>query len=664
MMTSNLSLRTTVLVIAILFSGILIPYTAFASPIFETDSAETGNSYFETEQSITNPLYFHWTPDNEPSKVSNLDVVVYDETETFVIFTDFSNANGNRNIFLSFTNSSIANVTNGFFVDLHNSTQTVMLNENGFDVETFIGSGIQVDANLCHEATEPKISVTDTHVFVIWRDNDQSASCGSTGSVNSIAAVAIPKSSFADISSTAFFNTFTTRPAYFSSGTSLPTSTTLSLAANGTNAFITWENTTSVNFIPFSGTTYVTGGDTGAGFGTDIKLDDSPSANNPDVVADGTNVFVAWENSADKNIKLKTSSNSGVSFDATATDISGTASELSTNPKLAEDDGIVHISWLEDVSGAQQLFVASSGNSYLPVGVSTVSGSSTATSHQIIAAGASVFTVWEDNIDGGPVNEVLFSNSTNYGKTFGTPINLSNSTGDSVLPQISGNSTNVNIVWRDNTFLPLVISSNAGEDTDGQVWFKSYNVTSKSASGLQVISEATNKTKNTFYSDIKNTFVSYPAPIPKISSFAGVVIAVWNPNPTRASGDFGLSTWEGSMKVALTSNVDISFDRTEYLDPRNATITVVDTSKSDTVNIDLRHREGPFVEYTLVEEGSTGIFSNTFALFNSTFGGTTGDIFTANYTTSGSSITTQAKLQETRILDIQLEFSSMILVML
>ncbi len=88
-MTSNLSLRTTVLVVSILLSGILIPYTAFASPIFETDTQATGNSFFGPEQSITTPLWFDFATDNEKPQISNLDVVVYDENEVFVIFTNF-----------------------------------------------------------------------------------------------------------------------------------------------------------------------------------------------------------------------------------------------------------------------------------------------------------------------------------------------------------------------------------------------------------------------------------------------------------------------------------------------------------------------------------------------------------------------------------------------
>jgi len=45
-MISHLSLKTTVLVVSILLSGILIPIGVFASPIFETLTAETVETSF------------------------------------------------------------------------------------------------------------------------------------------------------------------------------------------------------------------------------------------------------------------------------------------------------------------------------------------------------------------------------------------------------------------------------------------------------------------------------------------------------------------------------------------------------------------------------------------------------------------------------------------
>jgi len=667
-MISNLSLRTTVLVVSILISGILIPIGIFASPIFETETAETGNSFFEPEQSISNPLYLIQVA-NFPgdgvieSQISNLDVVVYDTSEVYLVYLDVSL--GVTNVFLTITNSSITNGTSGqpYFVDSFNSTTTIQLNENDWD--NFVSGG----PFICNSATQPKIAVTDSHVFVAWNDIASTAAAGSCPSPDPssrrIAAIAIPKGSFDDLT-TAFFNPVSTTPAYFDTGDDLPVS--FSIAANGTNAYIAWENATdnSVNIITFDGAGYFAS-PANDDFNTPFNFGVSTSSPlNPVIVADGTNVFVAWQNgtAGDKNIRLVNSTDSGGTF-GDIRDVSGTPSANSIQPKLAEDGGIVHVSWQESVSGASQLFVASSGNSYSPVAASTISGTSTVAAQQIIADGVNVFNVWQETIDGGPSTEILFSRSSDSGVTFDTPINLSTSSGDSVLPKISGNSTLVNVVWRDDTFLP----SNTFGTTpkvDGQVWFKSYNVTSGTLSGLQVISESTNRTSNTFFADnTVNTFptITNPTPIPNISSAGEVVVAVWNPDPSLASTfPTHSQTWEGSMKAASTSKIDISFNSTEYLSPRNATITVVDPSQASagTVNVNVLGTSMTTKSTVVLTEGTTlGTFSAEIELYDSTFKGALGDIFTANYTTTSSGdITTQAMIQETRILDFLTENDS------
>lgn len=661
-MSSNFSLKITVLVAAVLISGVLVPYTVSASPIFETDTAETGNSFFETEQSITNPLYLTTVTGNpaanlEQATISNLDVVVYDDTEVFMVFQD-SHAAIN-NVFLSYTNSSIVNgtSTNGFFVDTLNSTQTVMLNENSFYVPNPAQFNIPLSFTVCNGASSPKIAVTDSHVFVAWIDQRVTSDCGGNAvEKDQIATIAIPKSNFDDLT-TAFFNPHTaasgTSPAYHVTTDTVPSS--FSIAASGSTAYIAWENPTdtSINLIPFDGAAYVAS--TG-GFGTNKNFGVSASTPlNPDVVSDGTDVYVVWQNATagDKNIKLATSSDSGVTFGAPA-NISGTNSVASTAPKLTEDGGIVHVSWRETVSTDQRIYAASSGNAYSPVDVSANSG--TATGQQIIADGTNVFAVWQEaNIGLKKINEVLFSRSTDSGVSFGTPIDLSDSSGNSQIPQISGNSTHVNVVWRDNTFLPSNTYGTAPK-VDGQVWLKSSSDSGVSFGGLQVISESTDRTTNTFYSDRNsNEIVTNPAPIPKISSFAGVVVAVWNPDPSR-TGDFANELkWEGSMKAALTSKVDISFNSTEYLSPRNATITVVDLSQTGlgpiSANV-LGDSMATKSSVSLTETAVSGTFSGEVELYDSTFKGERGDIFTANYTTaSGADITTQAKIQETRTLD-------------
>ena len=58
--------------------------------------------------------------------------------------------------------------------------------------------------------------------------------------------------------------------------------------------------------------------------------------------------------------------------------------------------------------------------------------------------------MWTDKTAGN--NEILFKRSTDGGTTFSdTPINLSNSPGDSGRPQIAVSGSNVYVVWEDRT---------------------------------------------------------------------------------------------------------------------------------------------------------------------------------------------------------------------
>ena len=48
-------------------------------------------------------------------------------------------------------------------------------------------------------------------------------------------------------------------------------------------------------------------------------------------------------------------------------------------------------------------------------------------------------------------NDIFFAASNNNGTSFGTPINLSNNTGDSAIPQIAAIGNNVYVTWIDDT---------------------------------------------------------------------------------------------------------------------------------------------------------------------------------------------------------------------
>lgn len=635
-MPFNFSLSQ-LLVISVLILIVVVPVGLYASPIFKTDTTDvTGGSFqFEPEQS--------WTGIGTSGlgKIHSTDVVVFDGGSLQEIYIPFIESKSSSVAYLAYTdNLQLSSVNSPYYIKFSNITQVIEMSE-------FIPP-----TTVCNIPSNPKVAVTTSHVFMSWVDQADPDCSGGNDSTErtSIAMVAIAKSKFTNIGTggEAFFNHVSTKPAYFNTGTNAAAQTpsSYSITADGTNAYITWENKTdtTVNFVPFDGAAYIAAtGD----FGTNIILGSSTSKNPDVIVDDSSNIHVAWHNegAGDLNVQLATSTNSGVDF--TTQSITSTNTVSSTSVQLAKSGTIVYVSWTEGVD-PNQLFVASSASnpSYTPVAVSTNQG--TSTGQQIYAAGTKVYIVWQDTIDAATSDshDILFSKSTDSGSSFlTTSINLSQNSGNSIFPKISGNATHVNVVWRDNTFAPR----NAVTEIDGEVWFKSSSDSGASFGGLQVISEGT--TDKTITDT--NTIEVAPVPIPNISSSDEIIVAVWNPDPDDDIVK-SLSDAAASLKTAVPSIIDISFNSTEYLSPRIATITVVDSGQNNagSVSIDVLGDSMTVKSSPTLTEGPIGTFTGEIELYDATYKGELGDVFLANYTDgSGSTITTEAMITETRILD-------------
>ncbi len=77
-------------------------------------------------------------------------------------------------------------------------------------------------------------------------------------------------------------------------------------------------------------------------------------------------------------------------------------------------------------------------------------------------SGNSIYVTWWDNKTGN--NEVFFSRSTDNGKTFDTPINLSNAKGASADSQIATAQNSVYVTWWDNKTGVWEVFSRASTD--------------------------------------------------------------------------------------------------------------------------------------------------------------------------------------------------------
>ena len=113
---------------------------------------------------------------------------------------------------------------------------------------------------------------------------------------------------------------------------------------------------------------------------------------------------------------------------------------------------------IDDTPGNNDIFFAVSNNNGTsfgtPINLSNNTGNSVIP--QIAASGNNVYVTWIDNTPGNI--DIFFAVSNNNGTSFGTPINLSNNTGFSFNPQIAASGNNVYVTWM-ITLLATMISS-------------------------------------------------------------------------------------------------------------------------------------------------------------------------------------------------------------
>lgn len=616
----NKILFSTVLSLMI-FSGTIISYHAFASPIFETDTTVTGAGNFLPEQSIT--INF--------DSVVDMDVAV-DGVGVHTIWIDGA-AGQLSSLFYQYTDDVTFEPATGdpYFVDI-------------FGILGFPPSPISDSLlNECNAASQPKVKVTSTHIFIAWLDQQDTDCDFILDGVNRIGMVAIDKA----FGPPHFYDIFSNPPVYHTTD-NLPTS--FSMDANGQFAYITWDEDDGVDsdigFLRFDGDAFVNF--TGPPVDSVQNLDSTISNANPDIIASQTGlVYVAWEDTDNNDIKFAYDSVANP-FVFTTNSIDVNPATVSKSPKMAEGIDVntsVHIAWTEGPTATNQINVAKyiSGNLTTVNSISSVStnlGSSI--NHQIVAGIDDVYVVWQDNLNGADVSEILVASSTNAGSTYSTPLNISTSSGDSIEPKIAQSSSGVSVIWRDDTF-----ANDPFNQILGQVWLKSSIDSGSTFGGLEIISEATtDATVNVLSAGAAN---AYPVPKPNIATSDDIVAVVWSPDLLLAPG-MGLFAWDGSFKAGTPSSVDLSFDETEYAVSDAAVLTLVDPSNtgSGSVNVDVTNINQALTLTETLNETAPGIFTVNIDL-GGTYSASLGDLFRADYVTgAGPIFTTFSKVLEIR----------------
>jgi hypothetical protein len=126
---------------------------------------------------------------------------------------------------------------------------------------------------------------------------------------------------------------------------------------------------------------------------------------------------------------------------------------FSVRPQIAASGNNVYVTWEDDnPPGNFDIFFAASNNSGTSFGTPINLSNSTGDSQnpQIAAIGNNVYVTWVDVTPAGN-NDIFFAASNNNGLSFGTPINISNNTGFSFNPQIAAIGNNVYVTWTDFT---------------------------------------------------------------------------------------------------------------------------------------------------------------------------------------------------------------------
>ena len=283
------------------------------------------------------------------------------------------------------------------------------------------GAPLDLSNNL-GDSRQPEIAAVGTNAYAVWFDN-------SPGNFDIL------------------FARSTDSGSNFGSPVNLSnnpgTSVFPKIAADGSNVYVVWSDNSPGTFdILFARST-----DGGATFGSPVNLSGGVGFSfQPKIITSGSNIFVIWGTGC--SVLFVRSADNGASFSSPINLSNGVG--CGTSPAdIAASNGNLDVVFRS--GPASDIFLVRStdnGASFnSPVNVSNDADEEDFP--QVAASGNNVFVVWR-NIPHGNT-DIFFTRSTDGGATFGIPVNLSNDAGLSELAQIAASGNNVFVTWRDGT---------------------------------------------------------------------------------------------------------------------------------------------------------------------------------------------------------------------
>ena len=171
----------------------------------------------------------------------------------------------------------------------------------------------------------------------------------------------------------------------------------------------------------------------------------------PQMAVSGNDVYVLWnDNSTGQfGIFLTKSTDGGTNFGTPINISKNVGSSGSQQFAVSRND--VYVVWQAKATGKYQILFAKStdgGATFTtPVNISNNSGDSSYP--KILVSENNIYVTWAFTVTTTDY-DILFSKSTDGGATFTTPVNLSNTVGDTGLPQMTMSGNNIYIIWENN----------------------------------------------------------------------------------------------------------------------------------------------------------------------------------------------------------------------
>lgn len=171
----------------------------------------------------------------------------------------------------------------------------------------------------------------------------------------------------------------------------------------------------------------------------------------PKISTDQNNVYVFWNyffGCGQRVLLFEKSSDNGATFGGPVT--LADSSQSGSNPAIVASNGNVFMSWINYHSTPEKLFFKMSsdnGSSFGDTVQVSMNGTVQSDVYDILVSGNNIGIIWIGQITNQVTRSVFLSESTDGGRTFGDPIVLSTSTGDSFQPQAVQVGSKSYVLW-------------------------------------------------------------------------------------------------------------------------------------------------------------------------------------------------------------------------